>query len=153
MSAPVSRWRKIAAAGLAAASLLSTAATGQAADYFVRGVYASDPGICGNTRVLGTISNKFAYQVRHVPNLPQVDIVDFRSIRQNSFIPAGENRPIERRYCMATVMLSDGLTRTAWYLIEHPMGFAGIGSNVEFCVLGFDRWKVYGGDCRVLRMW
>jgi hypothetical protein len=42
-------------------------------------------------------------------------------------------------------------SRDIWYLIEIPMGFAGVGSNVEFCVAGFDRWNVYGGGCRVLR--
>ena len=62
-----------------------------------------------------------------------------------------EDRPIGRRYCGATVILSDGHDRDIWYLIEEGMGFASIGDNVEFCVSGFDRWYVYNGRCRVLR--
>jgi hypothetical protein len=38
-----------------------------------------------------------------------------------------------------------------WYLIEDRAGFAGLGHNVEFCLVNFDRWKVYDGLCRVLR--
>ena len=57
---------------------------------------------------------------------------------------------------------SDSSSRNVWYLIEEGMGFATLaagfvlanethGSNVEFCVSGFDRWFVYNGSCRVLR--
>ncbi|WP_252913438.1 hypothetical protein [Aliihoeflea aestuarii] len=144
--------RRTGAAFFTAAAVLVGALTHQAAAAdMVRGVYAADPGVCGNSRVLGSISSKFGYQVRHVPNLPQVGISEFLNIRENRFQPSQPDWPIERRYCQASVYLTDGYTRDVWYLIEHPMGFAGIGSNVEFCVLGFDRWKVYGGNCRVLR--
>lgn len=144
--------RRAGAAIFTAAAVLAGTLTHQAtAADMVRGVYAADPGVCANTRVLGTISSKFGHQVRHVPNLPQVGIAEFLNIRENRFQPSQPDWPIERRYCQASVALTDGYTRDVWYLIEHPMGFAGIGSNVEFCVLGFDRWKVYGGNCRVLR--
>lgn len=144
--------RRAGAAILTAAAVLAGAATHQAAAAdMVRGVYATDPGVCANTRVLGTISSKFGYQVRHVPNLPQVGIAEFLNIRENRFQPSTPTSPIERRYCQASVYLTDGYTRDVWYLIEHPMGFASIGSNVEFCISGFDRWKVYGANCRVLR--
>lgn len=114
-------------------------------------VSVGDPGVCANGKVLNRITHRFRHQVRHVPNLPQVDITDFYRIRENRYEPQGPRRPIERRYCHATAALSDGRQRDIWYLIERPMGFAGIGSNVEFCVDGFDRWKVYNGRCRVLR--
>lgn len=142
-------------AGAAVLTALSVLAGGLAQPAFsadlIRGVYAADPGVCGNTKVLGEITRKFGYQVRQVPNLPMVDIVEFRQIRENRYLPSRPDWPIERRYCIANVHLTDGHMRDVWYLIEHPMGFASIGSNVEFCVLGFDRWKVYGGNCRVLR--
>ena len=114
-------------------------------------VYIEEPGICGNEKVLSRISHRFRYQVRHVPNLPQVDIVDFRRINERRYEPQAPKWPIERRYCHATVDLSNGHSRDVWYLIEKPMGFVGIGSNVEFCVSGFDRWNVYGGRCRSLQ--
>ena len=108
-------------------------------------------GVCADRRFLAKIVNRFAYQVRHVPNLPDVAITDFQRIRANLFEPRGERRPIARQYCEADVVLSDGHVRNIWYLIEGGMGFAGIGDNVEFCVDGFDRWYVYNGRCRVLR--
>ncbi|CCV06056.1 conserved exported hypothetical protein [Mesorhizobium metallidurans STM 2683] len=116
------------------------------------GVYSGDDGsVCGEDWVLKKITNRFSYQVRHVPQLPDVEIVDFQRIYQHRYLPADETRPIGRRYCGATVSLSDGRDRTIWYLIEEGQGFASIGDNVEFCVSGFDRWMVYNGRCRVLR--
>jgi capsid protein len=117
---------------------------------------------CANNGVLGRIQSRFRYQVTHVPHLPDVSILEFHNIQENRYEPAQEEWPIARRYCEATVVLSDGSQRNAWYLIEERMGFATLaagfglanethGSNVEFCVSGFDRWFVYNGACRVLR--
>ena len=110
------------------------------------------PGICANQAVLSRISSRFTYQVNHVPHLAKVAIADFHRIRESRHQPkiAGE-RPIDRRYCHARADMTDGRSRDVWYVIERPMGFAGLGSNVEFCVSGFDRWNVYDGRCRVLR--
>lgn len=111
----------------------------------------NDGSVCGDARVLNRITERFRYQVHHVPHLPAVDIVDFRAIHQNRYLPASETWPIARHYCRAQVALSDGRDRSIWYLIERGQGFASIGDNVEFCVSGFDRWLVYNGRCRVLR--
>lgn len=138
----------LVAALAATGSVAGTAAS--AADLVV-GVYASDPGACADGRVLNRISSRFRHQVRNVPNLPDVAIVDFFGIGETRYLPKREKWPVERRYCHATAALSDGQSRDVWYLIEHPMGFVGLGSNVEFCVAGFDRWRVYSGNCRVLR--
>lgn len=116
---------------------------------------------CSNGGVLGRIKSRFRYQVTHVPHLPNVSILEFHRIHENRYEPAYEDSPIARRYCGATVVLSDGTQREIWYLIEERMGFATLaagfglanethGSNVEFCVSGFDRWFVYNGACRVL---
>lgn len=109
------------------------------------------PRFCEDLAILNRVSAKFQYQVTHVPHLPDVRIVDFHDIRQTRLIPYSEETPIARRYCGATALLSDGRKRPVWYLIEHGMGFVGLGDNVEFCVSGFDRWRVYNGRCRVLR--
>jgi hypothetical protein len=121
----------------------------QAADL---AVYSDDDGgVCGQPWVLSKITSRFSHQVHHVPHLPDVQITDFRRIHQHRYLPANDTWPIGRRYCGATVSLSDGRDRTIWYLIEEGQGFASIGDNVEFCVSGFDRWMVYNGRCRVLR--
>lgn len=137
-------------AGAFAVLLCLAGAPALAADPVV-GVYAVQPDACADGRVLGRISQRFDYQVRHVPYLPQVGISAFDRIATTRYLPAYSERPIERRYCRGVVALSDGHWRDIWYLIENPMGFAGMGANVEFCVDGFDRWHVYGGRCRVLR--
>ena len=132
--------------GLSAA--LAAVPSAKAADL---GVYVGDPGICGQNWVLGRITRNFAHQVRHVPNLPHVAITDFHNIHERRYLPSHEDNPIGRRYCGATATMSDGISRDVWYLIEEGQGFASMGSNVEFCVSGFDRWYVYNGRCRVLR--
>lgn len=107
--------------------------------------------VCADRRFLNKIIHRFRYQVRHVPNLPDVGITDFDNIHENRYQPVAYQQPIARLYCGATVSLTDGSQRDIWYLIEGRMGFASIGDNVEFCVAGFDRWFVYNGRCRVLR--
>lgn len=141
--------RSMFAVLLVLSASLSATATLHAAD--LGAVYTEDAGACSERWVLGRITNRFAYQVRHVPNLPQVAIMDFHNIHLNRYLPAQEDRPIGRTYCGAKVALSDGGSRDIWYLIEEGQGFAGVGDNVEFCVSGFDRWFVYNGRCRVLR--
>ena len=136
------------AATLAFGSLMTPAAA-PAAD--MRIYQQQDSGVCADRRFLAKITDRFRYQVRHVPHLPDVAITDFQRIRGTLFEPRAERKPIARQYCEADVVLSDGYTRNIWYLIEGGMGFAGIGDNVEFCVDGFDRWYVYNGRCRVLR--
>ena len=140
--------RPVLAAMLGLASAMGATPSVRAADL---GVYYDDSGVCGDSWVLGKISNRFRHQVTHVPNLPDVRIADFRDIHQHRYLPAQEDHPIGRRYCGAKVLLSDGQDRDIWYLIEEGQGFAGIGNNVEFCVSGFDRWNVYNGRCRILR--
>jgi len=130
-----------------------------AASTLALGLLAATPSVagdrvaraCDDSGILSRIVSKFRHQVTHVPNLPDVDIVDFRRIHQHRYIPFSEKRPIARRYCGAKVVLSSGRKRTIWYLIEDRMGFAGVGDGVEFCVSGFDRWNVYNGRCRVVR--
>lgn len=141
------------AACLMFAGIVFAPASADAADYVRPSSVqaAGDSGACADGHVLSRITNRFRHQVTHVPHLPNVDIVDFRGIQQNRYLPAYENRPIARRYCQATAYLSDGARHTVWYLIEEGMGFAGVGNNVEFCLVNFDRWHVYNGRCNVLR--
>ena len=138
------------AAGLAASiAAMMPQIPAHAAD--IVGVYGAADPICAHGNVQSAIAHRFRYQVTHVPHLPNVGIVDLYGARQTRYEPATLNNPIERRYCAATARLSDGQDRPIRYLIEYGQGFASIGDNVEFCVLGFDRWNVYNSDCRVLR--
>jgi len=136
---------------LAAIILGLSATTNMAWSADVSSYEADGAGICGQPKYLNKIVDRFSYQVKHVPHLPDVAITDFQRIHEHRYLPESEEWPIARRYCGATAILSDGRSREVWYLIEGRMGFAGIGENVEFCVSGFDRWFVYNGRCRVLR--
>lgn len=140
---------------LAAALVVSVwSGAAQAADYLSDSGEPQAVGECAEPRYLAKITKGFDYQVKHVPNLPDVAITDFRDIHEHRYEPGYDetdsDAPIARRYCGAKVVLSDGRSRDLWYLIESRMGFAGVGDNVEFCVSGFDRWHVYNGRCRVL---
>jgi len=140
----------------ALASIFSVAgglAPATAADMIAPGhvYYDQESQACAEGWVLSRIADKFRYQVTHVPNLPDVGLVDFRDIHQNRYEPALSDSEITRRYCEATAYTSDGRRHAMWYLIEDRAGFAGLGHNVEFCLVNFDRWKVYNGRCRVLR--
>lgn len=146
--ARVSIWLKAALAGAISLGGLGLQVA-HAADYVV--AVPTDNGFCSQPGVLSRIQSKFRHQVTHVPNLPNVSIAEFRNITLRRWLPAQEDWPIARLYCGADVTLSDGHRSYVWYLVEEGMGFAGTGYNVEFCVDGFDRWKVYNGQCRVLR--
>lgn len=144
----MSRLKLVARAAAFALGAILLPSIAQAAD-FLAGDGAV--GACAEQRYLNQITKRFDYQVKHVPNLPSVQITDFEAIHEHRYEPEREYWPIARRYCGATVVLSDGHRRDLWYLIEDKMGFAGIGDNVEFCVSGFDVWYVYNGRCRILR--
>lgn len=140
----------VLATGLALASGLPV----QAADLqSTAPAYAPSPnyGPCGNAGTLNRVASGFSYQVRHVPNLPDVRIQDFASVYEARYLPRSEMQPIARRYCGATAILSDGSQKNVWFMIEEGQGLASMGNNVEFCVDGFDRWNVYNSACRVLR--
>ena len=141
--------RFAATAVLVAIAMPGTISIGHAADALG---YYEDNQDCADNRVLNKVSRQITYQGGGVPHVPEVDIIDYAYIHQNDFIPEGHKRPIARRYCEAQAALSNGETRTVWYLIEYGQGFAGaIGDNVEACMSGFDEWNVYDEACRVVR--
>ena len=69
--------------------------------------------------------------------------------------PSGHhfNEPglVKRDYCVADAMMDNGMQFPVYYAIEHGLGFVGLGSNVDFCVLGLDPWHIYDGHCRTVR--
>ena len=140
---------------LAATSLFAAALTGsQAADLVAPGPYvAAADSDCAAPGRLASIESDFGVQAREVHMRPDLSIVSITDIRENRYLPIQEDiRSVERLYCTANAAMSDGQTRTLWYLVEYDEGFAGFfGDNVEFCLSGLDRWNVYDGHCRVLR--
>ncbi|MCD1644226.1 hypothetical protein [Aurantimonas coralicida] len=121
---------------------------------------------CDDADVLGQVEDQFEYGAPTMVGV-KLEILEFSGMFEKAYFPqrAGEPlpaEPIERRYCQATALLSDHVSRTVYYVIEHPMGFAAAGEylggfspvaswRAEGCVLGLDEWHVYGANCESLR--
>lgn len=58
---------------------------------------------------------------------------------------------IPKRYCIADATMTNGRRTTAYYVVSLGQGFASIGSGLDFCVLGFDPWRVHDWQCRTVR--
>ncbi|NRG17679.1 hypothetical protein HPQ64_08260 [Rhizobiales bacterium] len=63
----------------------------------------------------------------------------------------GNPSPLARRYCEGHATLSDGNIHRVYYKVVEHQGFVGIRWNVEACLAGLDRWRVYDGNCRTVR--
>jgi hypothetical protein len=65
--------------------------------------------------------------------------------------PYAEPGLVKRDYCMADAVMTDGTSRPVYYVVEHGLGFVGLGSDIDFCVPGLDPWHIHDGDCRTVR--
>jgi hypothetical protein len=104
---------------------------------------------CDDPKVMAKIIRRFNW-AEHKTWHRGIELDTIQRARHRATL-AGGKRLINRRYCRGHARLSNGRHPTVHYLIEQRQGFASIGWNVEFCVVGHDRWHVYGGTCRVLR--
>lgn len=131
----------------------AVAATGLLAGILVGGSVstASAGGLpeCGSARLHAKIMSRFAWADRKTWHR-DLDIVTIDRDRQSALRHTGERR-ITTRYCRARAVLSNGRKSRIYYIVQRRMGFASIGYNVEFCLPGYDRWRVYDGWCRVVR--
>ena len=71
--------------------------------------------------------------------------------RERGFTPRHGRNQIAQRFCEVSATLSDHSHHTIHYVVETPMGFAGVGHNVTFCIAGLDPWYVHGHRCSSLR--
>lgn len=104
---------------------------------------------CDDPKVLAKIVKRFNWAEHHTWQRG-IELDTIQRARHRLTL-AGGNRLINRRYCRGHARLSNGRHPTVHYLIEQRQGFASISWNVEFCVVGHDRWKVYSGTCRTIR--
>lgn len=65
--------------------------------------------------------------------------------------PYAEPGLVKRDYCEADSVMTNGSRHPVYYVIEHGLGFAGVGRSLDFCVLGLDPWHIYDGACRTVR--
>lgn len=121
--------------------------------------YALSPGEmprCDDARVLGQVQRRFHIQATRVHHAPELKLDGVERIRHVEDVPGYKvERPtlIQRRYCQGHARLNDGKHPQVYYLIEQRAGFVGVSWNVEFCMAGYDPWRVHDGNCRTLRPW
>jgi hypothetical protein len=91
---------------------------------------------------------RFADRAQDVYRVP--DVVRFVPLRE-AHDTFRNPSPLVRRYCVASVELTNGDHTKAYYFIEEDSGFVGLSWSVYVCIAGYDNWRVYDGRCRVAR--
>ena len=137
---------------LAALTLLALTSSASAADGPGPAMHAASVGhaaSCAQSWVLRHIKGRFAHAERRV--LKRGYLMASLEKPRASGQPYAQPGLIARDYCMADAIMTNGDMRAVYYTIERGVGFAGIGSNVDFCVLGLDPWHVHDGACRAVR--
>ncbi len=112
----------------------------------------NDAGVCGYKRILWEVGYKFRHEVRNVPGLPPVHIEHVTDITMGRGENPATKLNIPRQFCRATAIMNDGSSYPLYYMVEYGQGFTGVsGYNVEFCVEGFDKWRIQDGNCRAVK--
>ena len=111
--------------------------------------YSGDLPTCGDPGVLQIITSRFTEKEANFWNAEHV-ISGFQHIREIGFRANGVAY-IPRRYCIAQGDLSDRHPRTVIYDIIEKAGLMGFGYDVEWCVVGLDRYLAYAPACSSLR--
>jgi len=137
---------------LAALALLLGLGTAQAADF---GALMTTPAAmsadnpCDGAGVLGHIKGRFAWAERNTWHRGFV-MAEIGNARPSGH-PFAEPGFVKRDYCQADSVMTNGMPYAVFYVIEHGLGFAGLGRDIDFCVLGLDPWHIHDGDCRTVR--
>jgi hypothetical protein len=79
-----------------------------------------------------------------------LELVGFENIRELGLEP-WRSGPLPRRFCTASVLVSDGKRRQIYYSIAEDTGMLGVTYGVEFCVVGLDRDWAYNPRCQMAR--
>ncbi|MBA4788183.1 MAG: hypothetical protein H2042_00645 [Rhizobiales bacterium] len=111
--------------------------------------YSGNLPACTEPLALGTISMRFAETERMYWNAA-LNISTYQNVREVAYRPWGEGfQP--RRFCAATVTLSDATRHPIWYSIIEDSSFQGYTWGVEWCIDGLDRNLAYAPNCRMAR--
>lgn len=104
---------------------------------------------CDNGTALGIIRNRFGNKERDFWN-SKLGVVQFANVQETGFRPWASDT-IPRRFCSASVLLSDGVWRPVHYLIGEDFNLIGSTWDVEWCVVGVDRNWASNPACRMMR--
>ena len=141
----------ISAAAATGGAVTST----QAASWLEKNFWLSGPRydhyvpLCTDYGPLDKIIGRFANKEGDFWN-SSLRIVGFEQIREIAWEPWSSGT-IPRRYCTASVLVSDGKRHAINYSIIEDGGIIGSTYGVEWCVVGLDRNWAYNPACRAAR--
>jgi hypothetical protein len=141
----------LAVASLTVAVTLSWALPARAANIFEKEFWMSGPRysakvpLCEERGPLKTIESRFHTKEGKFWN-SELKIIGFEKIQEVSWQPWAPGT-IPRRFCSASVLVSDGRWRSMYYSITEDGGMIGVSYGVEFCVVGLDREWSYQPAC------
>ncbi|MFC0219645.1 hypothetical protein FHS82_002034 [Pseudochelatococcus lubricantis] len=145
--------RSLVVAGAFAGAVLASLLAGapavarddvRAEDRFL--AFSGNVPACDDPRVLRRIANRFAFREAHFWQSP-LTIEGFERVRDVALRPWGDAF-IPRRFCTAVSQISDGRKRVVHYSVREALGPIGIGSDVQWCVVGLDRHLSFAPACR-----
>jgi hypothetical protein len=141
---------------ISAAVVIDGAATStRAANWLEKNFWLSGPRYDGNVPLcdehgpLDRITARFSTKEGRFWN-SALTIVGFEKIREVAWEP-WVSGTIPRRFCTASVLVSDGQRHQIDYSIIEDAGMVSIGYGVEWCVAGLDRNWAYNPNCRAAR--
>jgi hypothetical protein len=111
--------------------------------------YDSNVPLCDEHGPLDKIVARFGTKEGRFWN-SALTIVGFEKIREIAWEPWASST-IPRRYCTASVLVSDGKWHQINYSIIEDGGMIGASYGVEWCVAGLDRDWAYNPNCRAAR--
>src|SRR5258708_1984461 len=139
----------------AAVAVGGSVTTGRAAGWLEKNFWLSGPRFdsdvpsCDEHGPLNKIMARFATKEGRFWN-SALTIVGFEKIREVAWEPWSSGT-IPRRYCTASVLVSDGKWRQISYSIIEDGGMISASYGVEWCVAGLDRDWAYNPNCRAAR--
>jgi hypothetical protein len=139
----------------AAVSIGGSVNAGRAAGLLEKNFWLSGPRYDGNVPLcdehgpLDKIVARFATKEGRFWN-SALTIVGFEKIREVAWEPWSSGT-IPRRYCAASVQVSDGKWHQINYSIIEDGGMISASYGVEWCVVGLDRDWAYNPACRAAR--
>ncbi|MBV9079459.1 MAG: hypothetical protein JO048_18500 [Methylobacteriaceae bacterium] len=111
--------------------------------------YVAELPTCGDPAVLSRVSTNFAEKEAKFWR-SDLTIREYEQIKPVAWRPWGLDT-IPRRFCTATVTVSDGRRTRIDYSVREDLDFIGNGWGIEFCVIGLDRNLAFSPACRMAR--
>jgi hypothetical protein len=141
----------ISAAVAIGGSIMSAGATGLLEkNFWLSGPrYDGNVPLCDEHGPLNKIMARFTTKEGRFWN-SALTIVGFEKIQEVAWEPWSSGT-IPRRFCTASVLVSDGKWHRINYSIIEDGGMIGASDGVEWCVVGLDRDWAYNPACRAAR--